>query len=130
MQRRAAEHMLKYKDEPFGRYATGDHLIAKNERSTAWDGSRYACILYDLGTQWTHGAPDATKNEDNCFEALFAFSGIETRVGSFRCDNAKELMNAAKTLAWANNLSLPHDKETNAIIERRVQHVLDGTRTT
>ena len=39
-------------------------------------------------------------------------------------------MNVAKTLAWANNTSLPYDKETSAIIERRVQHVLDGTRTT
>ena len=121
--------MNKYRGEPFGAYASADHLFAKSVRSEAWDGSRYACILYDLGTGWTQAAPDALKDENTCIKALYDFSGSKDKVGMFRCDNARELKAAAVKMAWALDPSTPWHHETNAIIECRIQHVLAGTRT-
>ena len=87
-QRRIQEAAQRYKGEPFGAFATADHLVSKSLRGEGWDGEEYAIVMADLGTGWLEAAPDATKNELSCVEALYRFSGTKTRVGAFKCDNA------------------------------------------
>ena len=40
------------KKEKFGDAVTADHLVSKSDNSTAWDGSKYAAVIYDCGVDF------------------------------------------------------------------------------
>ena len=37
----------KHPRKKFGDVVTADHLVSKSERSIAYDGSKYAVVMYD-----------------------------------------------------------------------------------
>ena len=113
----------------FGEKVTADTLFAKADNSKGFDGSRYAQVMYDLGTDWTQCAPMANHNSREAAAALYAFSGAGKKGKSFYSDSGGELVKAAKELKWCHDTSTPYRFHNNGRIERRIRHVEEGTRT-
>ena len=61
-------------------------------------------------------------------EAFNHWAGPEEKIQSFYCDNAPELLKAAKTRGWRCPTSTPGIPQTNGLAERTVRRVKEGAR--
>ena len=131
VKRHCKRRHVKDQDKPnkFGDQVTGDHLISKAENSRGFDGATAAMVLYDLGTKWTQCEPTCERNASSAEEALRDFVGPVDPVASMRIDNARELKKAAVKAGLCSDKSTPYVSQTNGVVERRVRHVEEGTRT-
>ncbi len=88
----------------FGAQRTGDHLIRQrgldSEEDAEFEGASSALMLYDRGTDWLDCYPAATRSLDNTVEAFKQWAGPKEKAQSFHCDNAHELIGAARKCGW------------------------------
>ena len=80
-----------------GAKTTADTLYSKGRQSMGLDGSKYAVVALDLGTNWSDFFPCAEKSSTDARQALLQFAGQE-RIESFYSDNARELAKAVVDL--------------------------------
>jgi hypothetical protein len=113
----------------FGEQVTADHLISSRENSVGYDGSKYAIVIYDIATSYRDCFPTGDKDAIDARLALQQFVGPRSTVESFHCDGAKELYNAVVDLGMCPSTSRPYCSTSNAVAERQIRHVEEGTRT-
>jgi hypothetical protein len=93
-------------------------------------GDKEALVVKDLYSGLKHAYPMATKNADDTSIALRMFMGrrsIDKLKTTLRCDNSGELQKACKTLGICRDSSQPGVPQTNAIAERTVQDITNGS---
>ena len=113
----------------FGDHVTADHIVIYRDKDVAVEDSRLALVIKDVATQFTYAYPSALKSTEECVEALQHFTASKDKVKVFYSDRAEELRKAAKIMNWRHEKSKAHIHESNAIAERQVRSVTEGTRT-
>ena len=129
--RRNPERVLP---EHWGVQVTGDHFVAKNDMSVGYEGSQYGCVLFDLGSGGLNLYPTAKHDVETMVAAFKNYEGPRpdpnvSKVQQFRCDNAPELLAGSRRMGWITSESTPFFKETNAMAERSVRTLEEGTET-
>ena len=130
------EGFKQHVPKAFGDSVTADHLFARDAESQGFEGSEAAMVIVDLAKpHWVECHPQASNTELESTIALQHFAGArgvgpkQNLVKHFYSDNAKELVNAAHAMGWNVDSSRPYRSQNNAIAERMVRHVEEGTRT-
>ena len=72
--------------------------------------------------------PSARKSAESVILAMKHFVSNDDEVGICYSDNAPELINAMKELKWRHVLSKAYISASNAVAERSIRTVLEGTR--
>ena len=142
-------HARRCKDVPenpptkFGQELSADTLVSKNKQSRGLDpdalsqraediekAMSYAIVFWDEGTEWLSFEPDAKRDLRAAKKALVNVVGPRAKVDKFYSDHSPELTRAASDLDWVHNPSTPFRSTNNGRVERKIQHVEEGTRTT
>ena len=116
------------KPKRWGDKVTADTMFATNDKSAGINAARYAMVIYDLYSGWLEFSAQAKKSAAKAKQALKRFDPT-SRIKSFYCDNAPELIQAARDLGYSNPTSTPYRSTSNAVAERQNRVVLEGTRT-
>ena len=130
--------------EKFGDQCTADTLVSKNKQSrgecpdatlarkmaTVMPDMTHAIVFLDEACEYLFFAPDARRDVRAARKAFRNFAGPKQKIHQFYSDNAPELIRAAEDMDWVHPTSTPYRSTTNARIERKVEHVEEGTRTT
>ena len=128
------DEILQRYNVPEGKW--GSHVACDsftNTRATNAGGTYYlgdeeiACatttaVMIDVGTGEIQCYPKATRSEEDTIQAFQRFAGGRP-VKYFYCDNAPELMKAAKKMSWMLDTSTPGVPQKNALAERCVRTV-------
>ena len=113
----------------FGDHVTADHIVIYRDKDVALEDSRLALVIKDVATHFTYAYPSALKSTEECVSALQHFTSAKDTVKVFYSDGAEELKKAAKIMNWRHERSKAYIHESNAIAERQVRSVTEGTRT-
>ena len=113
----------------FGDHLTADHLITSDDREIGIDQSRVALVVRDVATDFRYVYPAARKTSHHCVMAFKHFVRTGETVNVFYSDRAPELVKAADQLEWKHVQSTNYISKTNAIAERNVRAIIEGTRT-
>ena len=104
--------------ENFGGLITADHKVL-SDNCESRNNHRYAIVVQDLATQWIQAYPCKNKTSQETQRSLQKFLEPD--------DNSLEFGKAFEDLSWNHCTSTPHRSETNAIAERAVRRVKEGT---
>ena len=85
--------------------------------------------MTSLLTTYRDCFPTGDKDAIDARLALQQFVGPRAVVESFHCDGAKELYKAAVDRGMCPSTSRPCCSTSNAVAERQIRHVEEGTRT-
>ena len=111
---------------------TGDHFIKKGggDFDEADDpnflADSVAVVLFDRATRWLAVYPKSTKTTYHTIEAFQHFAGAKDKIRSFHCDNAPELLSAARALHWRLSTATPGMPQTNGVAENCVRRTKEG----
>ena len=114
--------------ENFGQHMTGDFLVTRSEPEIGIDGDKVALVMKDVHSDFKYVYPTARRNGPNAVLAFKHFVGPEDEVGVFYSDNAPELKAAARVMTWRHVISRDYISSSNAVAERAIRSVLEGTR--
>ena len=84
-------------------------------------------MVQDLATQWIQSYPCKTKTSQETQGSLQKFLEPDRKPKVIYTDNSLEFGKACEDLSWNHCTSTPHRPETNAIAERAVRRVKEGT---
>ena len=112
--------------ENFGDLITADHRVLR-EGCESRNNHRYAVVVQDLATQWIQSYPCKTKTSQQTQRSLQKFLEPNRKPKVIYTDNSLEFGKACEDLSWNHCTSTPHRSETNAIAERAVRRVKEGT---
>ena len=111
----------------FGDIICADHFIVHREADKGVDGERCARLMMDAGARITDVAPVKAKSANEAVAALKNFVGNHG-VKSMYSDKAPELKAAGRTLVWPHATFAPYQPQSNALFERQVGVIIQGTR--
>jgi hypothetical protein len=114
--------------EKFGDLITADHLVLHRDNEQEIDDARLALVVKDVATDFVFCYPSGRKTKDECYAALTHFTSRADEIGTFYSDNAPELESAATELGWRREKSKECLHQTNAVAERCIRAVTEGTR--
>ena len=103
---------------------TADHKVP-NEEQEFGVHHRYAVVVQDFATQWIQSFPCTTKPAQETQRSLRTFLRPEEE--NPRSTSTDDLLEFIKELKWNCVRSTPHTSESNAIADRAVQRVREGT---
>ena len=112
--------------EKFGDLITEDHKVL-NEGCESRDHHWYAVVVQDLATQWVQSYPCKTKSSHETRKKLSTFLEPSQAPKVVCANNLMEFGKACEDLSWNHRTSTHHRSETNAIAERVVRRVKEGT---
>ena len=110
----------------FGDLITADHKVL-SDNCESRNNHRYAVVVQDLATQWIQAYPCKNKTSQETQRSLQKFLEPERKPKVIYTDNSLEFGKACEDLSWNHCTSTPHRSETNAIAERAVRRVKEGT---
>lgn len=117
------------KAEKFGDVITCDHVIPDfTDRGEDRLDKRTAFVIYDIGTKFIACYPLRDKTAEQAEIAMAHFLGPQA-IGLLYSDGSGEIDAAARNLSVPHDDSPPRVHERNAIIERRNESIIGGTRT-
>ena len=125
---RAKGGSSKVEADVFGGHITGDFLVTMNEDEEGIDAERVALVVKDVATGFIYVYPSARRNTESIILTMKHFTGPADKVGIFYSDNAPELVSAMKILQWRHTISKDYISKSNAVAERLVRSVLEGSR--
>jgi hypothetical protein len=112
-----------------GDQITCDHLTTLAEEDMGIDKSRVGLVCKDRGSTYKDVYPTGGKSADETRRSLEQFIGRK-KCKQLHTDAAPEFVAAAEALNIQNHtVATPGRKEGNAVAERCVRSVLEGTRT-
>ena len=85
-----------------------------------------AVVLYDRGTRWLAVYHKATITTYHTIEAMQHFCGPDDHIASFYCDNAPELVSAARAVKWRLATATTGIPQTNGVAENCVRRTKEG----
>ena len=112
----------------FGQHLTADHLVIRDDEEMDIDGARVALVVKDVATDFRYVYPAARRSTRECIAAFKHFVRSTDDVGVFYSDNSPELIATAERLGWRHQTSFAYVSKTNAMAERSIRSVIDGTR--
>ena len=112
----------------FAEHITADFIITADEQELGIDDEYSALIISDVATGFKYAYPFAKRNTEATVKAFQHFISSSDEVGTFYSDNAPELIAAAEQMGWRHVLSQEYIHKTNAVAERSIRTVLEGTR--
>ena len=114
------------KPKKFGAQCTGDHLVRQrgleSEDDASYEGANSALVLYDRGTDWLDWSIEHT------VEAFKQWAVSKEKIQAFYCDNAHELIGAARKRGWRCATATTGIPPTNGLAERMVRRGKEGGR--
>ena len=87
-------------------------------------------IIQDRATQWIKAFPQKNHTTEACKEAFQRFWGPQFKPQYVYSDGAAEYDKALTELDVLHDHCTPHKSETNAVAERAIQRVKEGTAAT
>ena len=112
--------------ENLGDLITADHKVL-SEGCESGNNHRYAVVVQDLASQWIQSYPCRTKTSQETETSLQEFLEPNRKPKVIYTDNSLEFGKACEDLSWNHCTSTPRRSETNAIAERAVSRVKEGT---
>ena len=97
-----------------------------NEQSI--DGDRVAMVMKDVATNFRWIYPSARSHAKDCVLAFRHFIAPGEEVGVFYSDAAPSIKLACREVGWRQNTSVAYVSKSNAVAERNLRSVLEGTR--
>ena len=110
----------------FGDLITADHKVL-SDNCESRNNHRYAVVVQDLATQWIQAYLCKNKTSQETQRSLQKFLEPERKPKVIYTDNSLEFGKAGEDLSWNHCTSTPHRSETNAIAERAMRRVKEGT---
>ncbi len=111
-----------------GAQCTGEHLTRQrglgSEGDAFYDDANSALMLYDRGTDWLDCYPSATRS----IEHTVQWAGPKYKIQGFHCDNAQELVGAARNFGWRCATATTGIPLTSGLAERLVRKGKEGGR--
>ena len=83
--------------------------------------------MQDLATRWIQSYPCKTKTSQETQRSLQKFLEPDRKPKVIYTDNSMEFGKACEDLSWNHCTLTPHRSETNAVAERAVRRVKEGT---
>lgn len=114
----------------FGEFTTGDTWLSKDKHSLGLNGEKFAAVLFDVATKFCYVEPQAMKSVAWNKKAFHNFRGtnISKKIKRFYSDNAPERVATCRELGIVHPTSIPYVSTTNAIAERGIRIIKEGTR--
>ena len=112
---------LTVESTKFGDHITGDHLITGDVNEESIDGDRVALIMKDIATNFRWVYPSARSHAKDCVLAFRHFIAPGEEV-------ANSIRLACREVGWRQNTSVAYVSKSNAVAERNLRSVLEGTR--
>ena len=110
----------------FGDLLTAHHKVL-SDNGESRNNHRYAVVVQDLATQWIQAYPCKNKTSQETQRSLQMFLEPERKPKVIYTDNSLEFGKACEDLSWNHCTSTLRRSETNAIAEREVRRVKEGT---
>ena len=85
--------------------------------------------MFDRATDWLQCLPSAKKTAKDTIAAFNLFQGPTQKVKNLYCDNAPELLKAARHMKWNVDTGTPGQPMCNGLAERKVRDAKEGGRT-
>ena len=114
--------------ESFGDHVTGDFLITAKGEEAGDEDEGIGLVLKDVYSGFTYVYPSARKDAESTINSFKHFVLDEAIVKIFYSDNAPELISAARTLQWRHVTSKDYISQSNAVAERTIRSIVEGTR--
>ena len=112
--------------EKFGDLITADHEVL-SEGCESRNNHRYAVVVQDLAPQWIQQYPCKKKTSQETQRSLQKFLEPNRKPKVIYTDNSLEVAKSCEDFTWNHRNSTPFLLETNAIAERSVRRVKEGT---
>ena len=112
----------------WGQLVTGDHITSTKDNMFGIDWSKYMLVIMDAFSGFEAAYPMADKGVASTMEAIRHFKS-DRKIERFYSDRSGEIERALRDLEMFPKQSQPVVPHNNAVAERLVQDVLDGTRT-
>ena len=84
-------------------------------------------MIQDLATQWIQSYPCKTKTFQETEKSLQKFLEPRRKPKVVHTDNSPEFGKSCEELSWNHCASTPRRSETNAIADRAVRRIKEGT---
>ena len=107
---------------------TGDHITSTKDHMIGIDGSNDMLVIKDAFSGFKAAYPMGDKSAESTMEAIRHFMGGR-KIERLYSDRSGEIERALRELKIVPEQSQPGVPQNNAVAERLVQDVLDGTRT-
>ena len=108
-----------------GDLITADHKVLIEECESR-NSHRYAVVVQDLSTQWSHSYPCRTKTSQQTEKSSRKFFEPKVKPEVIHADDSLECGKACEDQSWNPCTSTLHRSETNCIAERAVRRVKGG----
>ena len=125
---RARGGSRQIKAESFGDHVTGDFLITAKGEEAGDEDEGIGLALKDVFSGFTYVYPSPRKDAESTINSFKHFVLDEAIVKIFYSDNASELISAARTLQWRHVTSKDYISQSNAVAERTIRSIVEGTR--
>ena len=126
--KRSKGESLTVESNKFGDHITGDHLVTRDANEQSIDGDRVAMVMKDVATKFRWIYPSARSHAKDCVLAFRHFIAPGEEVGVFYSDAAPSIKLACREVGWRQNTSVAYVSKSNAVAERNLRSVLEGTR--
>ena len=126
--KRSKGEPLTVESNKFGDHITGDHLVTRDANEQSIDGDRVAMVMKDVATNFRWIYPSARSHAKDCVLAFRHFIAPGEEVGVFYSDAAPSIKLACREVGWRQNTSVAYVSKSNAVAERNLRSVLEGTR--
>ena len=126
--KRSKGESLTVESNKFGDHITGDHLVTRDANEQSVDGDRVAMVMKDVATNFRWVYPSARSHAKDCVLAFRHFIAPGEEVGVFYSDAAPSIKLACREVGWRQNTSVAYVSKSNAVAERNLRSVLEGTR--
>ncbi|MFM7981923.1 MAG: hypothetical protein ACKPKO_21645, partial [Candidatus Fonsibacter sp.] len=112
----------------WGELVNGDHIVSTHDNMLGMGGSKDVMVLMDAfsGLKVAYLVPD--KSADSTLMAIKPFKG-NREISRYYTDRSGEIERALRLHHIPSDTSQPGVPQNNAVAERLVQYVLEGTRT-
>ena len=121
---------IKAKKQPvkFGDHVTVYQLLRSEDDAEDTDVpvDTVAAVFLDRATKWIAVYPKSSKSAKHTIEAMKHFAGSKDRVSNFYCDNAPELITAARACQGKLSTATTGMPQTNGVAARSVRTVKEG----
>ena len=114
--------------DKFGDHVTADFLVTASDQEVGIDEEKIALVVKDIATNFMYVYPNARRHANDTVLAIKHFTKTTDEIGVFYSDNAPELIKAMKVLQIRHVLSKQYISKSNAVAERAIRSVLEGTR--
>ena len=126
--KRSKGESLTVGSNKFGDHITGDHRPTRDVNEQSIDGDRVAMVMKDVATNFRWIYPSARGHAKDCVLEFRHFVAPGHEVGVFYCDSAPSIKLACREVGWRQNTSVAYVSKSNAVAERTLRSVLEGTR--